>query len=129
VGATTVAKAALTGVALGVTAYSGMLGRKLGQAEGAPVEGDTPPDTASTRRQPSVCQWIVLALTGSMIVLDALHGEKQRPTRGLSGILAELADHLHRGDGLKLQRTVLSRAPCQSARGSCQPAVRGEAPR
>jgi hypothetical protein len=66
-GATTVAKAALTGVALGVTAYSGVLGRKLGQAEGVPVDGptdpgpDTPPDTASTRRQLAACQWIVPA--------------------------------------------------------------------
>ena len=39
VAASTVAKAALTGAALGVTAYSRALGKKLEAAEGEPVEG------------------------------------------------------------------------------------------
>jgi hypothetical protein len=103
-GATTVAKVALTGVALGVSAYSGVLGRKLGQAEDVPVDGgtdpgpDTPPDIASARRQLAVCQWIVPALTGGLIVLDAVHSEMRRPTRGLPAILAELARPLHLGN-------------------------------
>ena len=78
---------ALTGVALGVTAYSGVLGRKLGQAEGVPVDGatdpgpDTPRDIASTQRQLAVCQWTVPALTGGLIMLAAVHDEKRRRNR------------------------------------------------
>ncbi|GAA3108460.1 hypothetical protein GCM10010464_84200 [Pseudonocardia yunnanensis] len=104
VGATAVAKVALTGVALGVTAYSGVLGRKLGQAEGVPVDGatdpspDTPPDIASTQRQMAVCQWMVPALTAGLIVLDAVDYEKRRQNRGLPAILAKLARPLHRGN-------------------------------
>jgi hypothetical protein len=103
-GATTVAKAALTGVALGVAAYSGVLGRKLAQAQDVAVDGatdpgpDTPPDIASAQRQLAVCQWIVPALTGGLIVLDAVHGEMRRPNRRLPRILAELARPLHRGN-------------------------------
>jgi hypothetical protein len=103
-GATGVAKVALTGVALGVTAYSGVLGRKLGQAEGVPVDGptdpspDTPPDVASTQRQMAICQWMIPALTGGLIVLDAVHDENRRKDRGLPAILAKLARTRHRGN-------------------------------
>ena len=43
VGAMTVAKLVLTAGALAVTAYSGVLSRKLQQADGVPVEGATDP--------------------------------------------------------------------------------------
>ena len=65
VGASTAAKAALTIAALGVTAYSRVLGRKLEQADGAPVEGgtdpapDTPADVAKAQQQLKVAQWLV----------------------------------------------------------------------
>lgn len=104
VGASTAAKTALTGVALGVTAYSRVLGKKLEQAEGAPVEGgtdpaaDTPADIARTQQQLAVCQWAVPALTAGLIVLNAVHGEQQRPTRALPAILAKLSRPLHRGN-------------------------------
>jgi hypothetical protein len=39
VGASTAVKTALTGAALGATAYSRVLGKKLEQADGVPVEG------------------------------------------------------------------------------------------
>jgi hypothetical protein len=34
-----------------------------------------------------VCQWLIPALTGGIIVLNALHGEQQRPKQQLTGIL------------------------------------------
>jgi hypothetical protein len=93
VGSSTGAKLALTGAALAVTAYSRVLGKKLEYAEGAPVEGGTDPapatpiDTAETQQQLKVCQWLIPALTGGIIVLNALHGEQQRPKQQLTGIL------------------------------------------
>lgn len=95
VGASTVAKLALTGVALAVTAYSRVLGKKVETAEGAPVEGGTdpapttPPAAAAAQRQLAVCQWLIPALTGGLVVLNALHGEQQRPEQQLSGILGK----------------------------------------
>lgn len=95
VGASTVAKLAFTGAALGVTAYSRVLGKKLQQADGVPVAGGTdataatPPDVAKTQRRLDVCQWLIPALTGGISVMTSLQGEQQRPGEQLSGILAK----------------------------------------
>jgi hypothetical protein len=100
VAASTVAKAAVTGAALGVTAYSRALGKKLEAAEGEPVEGGTDPspttspDIAKAQRRLKVCQWLVPGLTGGLHVLNALHGEQQRPQQHLPGILAKPAQLL-----------------------------------
>jgi hypothetical protein len=95
VGASTAAKTALTIAALGVTAYSRALGKKLEQADGAPVEGgtdprsDTPADVAKAQQQLKVAQWLVPALTGGIAVLNSVQGEQQRPLQQLPGILAK----------------------------------------
>jgi hypothetical protein len=95
VGASTVAKLALTGAALGVTAYSRALGKKLQNADGTPVEGgtdpapSTPPDVAKAQQHLDTCQWLIPALTGGITVVTALQGEQQRPGQQLSGILAK----------------------------------------
>ncbi|WP_219412468.1 hypothetical protein [Pseudonocardia nigra] len=100
VGASTVAKTALTAAALGVTAYSRALGKKLEQADGVPVEGgtdpaaDTPPEVAKAQQQLKVCQWVIPALTAGIGVLNAVHGEQQRPGQQLPGILAKPAQLL-----------------------------------
>lgn len=103
VGASTIAKTALTGVALAVTGYSRMLGKKLEQADGEPVEGGTDPspmtspDVARAQRQLKVCQWLVPALTGALEVLNALHGEQQRPNQQATGFVerpAQVVDAL-----------------------------------
>jgi hypothetical protein len=97
VGASTVAKLVLTGAALAVTAYSRALGKELEQAEGTPVEGatdpapETPPDIAKAQQQLSLCQWLIPALTGGLVVLNALHGEQQRPAQQFGGILGKPA--------------------------------------
>jgi hypothetical protein len=61
----TVAKAALTGLALGATAYSRALGERLMRAGDAPVEGgttpadETPADLAAAQRQLTILQWVI----------------------------------------------------------------------
>ena len=92
------AKLALTGAALGATAWSGALGSKLAKYDGVPVEGGTEPTTgtpdevASAQRQLKVLQWVIPALTGGLVVLTSLHGEQQRPSQQLPGILQKPAE-------------------------------------
>jgi hypothetical protein len=98
--ASTVPKTALTAAALGITAYSRVLGKKLEQAEGQPVAGSTEPapgtaaETGAAQRQLQVCQWLIPAVTGAVVVLNAVHGEQQRPSQQLPGILARPAQLL-----------------------------------
>ena len=100
VGASTAAKTALTVAALGVTAYSRGVGKKLEQAAGTPVEGGTDPeagtpeDVAKAQQQLKITQWVIPALTGGIAVLNAVHGEQQRPKRQVPGILAKPARRL-----------------------------------
>lgn len=92
VAATSVAKLALTGAALAVTAYSGALGRKLQTADGVVVEGGTDPapgtptDVAKIQQRLNTCQWLIPLFTGGISVLTALAGEQQRPGQQLTGI-------------------------------------------
>jgi hypothetical protein len=96
VGQATVVKTALTGAALAATAWSRALGAKLNQAGEVPVEGgtdpsiDTPEDVAKAQRQLKVLQWVIPALTGAVLVLNARMGEQQRPTQITGGLLGRL---------------------------------------
>lgn len=100
VGTSTIAKLALTGAALGATAWSGALGAKLAKHDGAVVEGgtepsfDTPAEVADAQKQLKVLQWVIPALTGGITVLTALHGEQQRPSEQASGLLQKPAELL-----------------------------------
>jgi hypothetical protein len=38
-----------------------------------------------------VGQWLIPALTGGIVVLNALHGEQQRPDQQLAGVLGKPA--------------------------------------
>jgi len=102
VGASSAVKTAVTAAAVGATAWSAVLGRKLDRATGTPVEGSTepapqtPPGVAAAQRQMRVLQWAVPVLTGAVVVLNALHGEQQRPSQVLPGILRKPAELLHR---------------------------------
>jgi hypothetical protein len=93
---TTVVKTALTGAALAATAWSRALGAKLEQAGEVPVEGgteprgDTPEDVAKAQRQLKVLQWVIPALTGAVLVINARMGEQQRPTQVSGGLLGRL---------------------------------------
>jgi len=54
----------------------------------------TSPDIAKVQRRLKVCQWLVPGLTAGLHVLNALHGEQQRPQQQLPGILAKPAQLL-----------------------------------
>ena len=92
----TVVKTALTGAALAATAWSRALGAKLNEAGEVPVEGgtdpsiDTPGDVAKAQRQLKVLQWVIPALTGAVLVLNARMGEQQRPAQVTGGLLGRL---------------------------------------
>jgi hypothetical protein len=92
----TVVKTALTGAALAATAWSRALGAKLEEAGEVPVNGgtdpsiDTPEDVAKAQRQLKVLQWVIPALTGAVLVLNARMGEQQRPAQITGGLLGRL---------------------------------------
>jgi len=89
----TIAKTALTGLALAATGYSRVLGAKLQRVGDAPVEGGTTPtsgtpeEVAKVQRQLDVLQWVIPGLTGATLVLNAQMGEQQRPTKVTTGML------------------------------------------
>jgi hypothetical protein len=90
------AKTALTAAALGVTAYSRMLGKKVSQerempaASGTKPESGTPPTVASAQRQLRALQWAVPALTGALIVVSSFAGEQQRASEARDGMVRRL---------------------------------------
>ncbi|WP_030903926.1 hypothetical protein [Streptosporangium amethystogenes] len=94
--ASTVAKGALTAAAVAAAAYTGVLGAKLADAGDVSVEGavkpgkETPDDVADAQRQLRVLQWVLPAVTGSLIVLTSLHGEQQRPGEVIRGAVQKV---------------------------------------
>jgi hypothetical protein len=96
VAATSAVKAALTLAALGTTAYARVLGKKLERASDVPVEGGTTPSPTTpdqvtrAQRQLTVLQWVIPALTGALLVVNASMGEQQRPTRVTKGLVRRL---------------------------------------
>jgi hypothetical protein len=84
VGANTAVKTVLTAAALGTTAYSGLLGIKLGKAAAVPADGGTlpsdatPSDVARTQQRLRILQWATPVLTGALVILGAQQGEQQR---------------------------------------------------
>ena len=97
VGSMAVAKTALTAAALGATAYSRVLGRKVSAQTDVPAESGTSPaattpkSVADAQRQLSVLQWAIPALTGALVVVSSFAGEQQRATEVHTGVLGRLA--------------------------------------
>jgi hypothetical protein len=91
--ANTNVKLALTGGALGATAYSRILGQKVMNAGDVPVAGgtaslpSTPPEVAKAQKQLKALQWAIPGLTGAVLASSSLHEEQQRPTEVLKGTL------------------------------------------
>ena len=96
VAAMSVTKTVLTAAALGVTAYSRVLGRTVSQQSDVPVESGTepaettPPEVAKAQQQLKALQWAVPAITGALIVVSAYAGEQQRPVAVKQGVLQKL---------------------------------------
>ena len=93
---TAIAKTAVTAGALAATAYARALGQRVMDAGDVPVEGgtdpssETPPEVADAQRKLSAMQWAIPALTGSLLVMDALMGEQQRPSQAASGFVQRI---------------------------------------
>lgn len=81
----TLVKAALTVAAVGVTAYSGRLGREVGDRADEGGHGATEPhqsaspELATAQQRLQLVQWAIPAVTGVLIVMGAQQGEQQRP--------------------------------------------------
>jgi hypothetical protein len=96
VGSMAALKTALTVGALGVTAYSRALGRKVSQHTEVPAEsgtepaGSTPREVASAQRQLKALQWAVPALTGGLVVIGAYASEQYRVSEVKTGIVRRL---------------------------------------
>ena len=94
VGTMAAVKTAVTAAALGATAYSRMLGKKVSQNHAVPAESGTqpsmttPPEVAKAQRQLAALQWVVPALTGALTVISAFAGEQQRPQEVSRGVRA-----------------------------------------
>jgi hypothetical protein len=89
-------KTGLTVAALGVTAYSRVLGRRVSAITPVPAESgtepsrETPAEVAAAQRQLAVLQWAVPVLTGALVAMSAFAGEQQRPGSVASGVLDRL---------------------------------------
>ena len=89
-------KTALTAAALGVTAYSRVLGRKVSAHRDVPAKSGTQPsagtpdEVAKAQKQLSLLQWAVPALTGSLVVISSFAGEQQRASEVKQGLVQRL---------------------------------------
>ncbi len=89
-------KTALTVAALGVTAYSRMLGQKVSAQRDVPVSdgttpaAETPPEVAAAQKQLAMLQWAVPALTGALTAIGAYAAEQYRPEEVSRGLMRRL---------------------------------------
>lgn len=95
--ANTLAKTALTAAALGLTAWSGQLGKQVKEHEGEGAAGATEPlrsaspELARAQQRLRWAQWAIPATTGALVVLAAQQGEQQRPQSLISNQLGRLS--------------------------------------
>lgn len=96
VAAMSLVKTGLTAAALAATAYSRVLGRKVSRdtrvpaASGTKPTEATPSNIANAQRQLAVLQWVVPALTGALVGVNAFAGEQQRARETIKGFLARV---------------------------------------
>jgi hypothetical protein len=96
VGTMALVKTGLTAAALGVTAWSRVLGRQVSSAGRVPVDDgstpapETPSDVAAAQKQLTALQWAVPALTGALVVVSSFAGEQQRPQSVAAGAAKRL---------------------------------------
>lgn len=91
-----VVKTLLTAAALGATAYSRVLGRRVSQETRVPAGSGTEPTAgtpaavADAQRQLAALQWVVPALTGALVALSSYAGEQQRASEVRKGLRGRL---------------------------------------
>lgn len=98
--ASTVTKTALTGAALLATAWTRALGKKVDLATSERKEDQetaehVPVGFDEAQKQLTLMQWAVPALTGALVIVNALHGEQQRPSQQARGVLRHTLDTLN----------------------------------
>jgi hypothetical protein len=97
----TLVKAALTGAAIGASAYSAKVSGELRRADAAAAgraSSQHDADTAGLRTRARALEVAVPVLTGALVVLGAEEGELQRPSRVARGVAAGTGARL--GDGI-----------------------------
>lgn len=88
-----VTKTALTAAALGATAYSRTLGKRVSATSAVPAGSGTQPvnatpsDVASAQKQLALLQWVIPALTGALVVVSSFAGEQQRAAEVHKGLI------------------------------------------
>jgi hypothetical protein len=97
VGSMSTLKTLVTAAALGATAYSRVLGQRVSAAGGVPSRSGTKPskrtkvvqaDVAAAQQQLDTLQWVIPALTGTLVAISSYAGEQQRPSEVAKGIRA-----------------------------------------
>jgi hypothetical protein len=91
-----VIKTGLTAAALGITAYSRVLGRQVSEQTRVPTESgtepaaSTPPQVAAAQRQLRLLQWAVPAVTGVLVIVSAFAGEQERASEVHKGLVKRI---------------------------------------
>ena len=89
-------KTGLTAAALGTTAWSGALNKKMNEAGPVPVEGATepsvltPPDVAAAQKQLKAVQWLIPGITGALYGVASWQSEQQRAAQVTKGVVRRL---------------------------------------
>jgi hypothetical protein len=83
-------KTLVTVAALGTTYYSRVLGKKLSVADpkmksGTKASKKTPTELATAAGQLHTLQWVIPALTGTLVVISSFAGEQQRASEQAKG--------------------------------------------
>ncbi|HEX2246062.1 MAG TPA: hypothetical protein VHH13_00705 [Arthrobacter sp.] len=90
-------KAIVTLAGAGVTAYAGLLGRKVEKLSQEGTAGATEPgqtssdELAQAQRQLKILQWTIPVFAGWVMVLGAKEGEMQRPQNVAQGLRKNLS--------------------------------------
>ena len=96
VGRSSLVKTGVTAAALGATAWSGALNKKMNEAGPVPVEGatepsaQTPQDVAATQKQLKTAQWLIPGLTGALYAVASWQSEQQRAAQVSKGVVRRL---------------------------------------
>jgi hypothetical protein len=91
VGSMSALKTLLTAAALGATAYSRVLGIRVSGGGNVPAKSGTKPakrtkaEIAAAQQQLDTLQWVIPALTGTLVAVSSYAGEQQRASEVLKG--------------------------------------------